>query len=168
MDWSALRTYLKWPGCPVVHIARWKHDSQAFSFVINLEARKNQPIRTKFGTQAQIVGRPVARGGLGGSEDPLISKCNFLTDFNLSLCEKRWKRGRNGRLKTVHQTQHASSLELKLFWGALRAPFWAPLGPPGPGSSCPVGSKTCHVLPDDCQKSQTGPKSVDSKETTLF
>jgi len=47
-----------------------------------------------------------------------------------------------GRLKTVHQTQHASS--------------------------CPVGSKTCHVLLDDCQKSQTGEKSVESKETRLF
>jgi len=49
------------------------------------------------------------------------------------------------RLKTVHQTQHASSLELNFFERA-------PLGSPGPGSSCPVGSKTCHVLLDDCQK----------------
>jgi len=57
------------------------------------------------------------------------------------------KKGENeqaemGRLKTVHQTQHASS--------------------------CPVGSKTCHVLLYDCQKSQTGPKSIESKETRLF
>jgi len=47
-----------------------------------------------------------------------------------------------GMLKTVNQTQHASS--------------------------CPVGSKTCHVLLDDCQKSQTGPKSVESKETKII
>jgi len=54
------------------------------------------------------------------------------------------KQAEMGRLKTVHQTQYASS--------------------------CPVGSKTCHVLLDDCQKqkSQTGPKSVESKETRLF
>ena len=38
-------------------------------------------------------GRPVARGwgvlGVLKTHPPLISKCNFLTDFNLSLCEKR-------------------------------------------------------------------------------
>ena len=55
---------------------------------------------------------------------------------------------------------HLFSHQLKFF---LRGP-----GPLGPGSSCPVGSKTCHVLLDDCQKLQTGPKSVESKETRLF
>ena len=74
-----------------------------------------------------------------------------------------------GRLKTVHQTQYASSLELKFFLRVPPGPLLGPLRTPGPGSSCPVGSKTCqYVLLDDCQKSQTGPKSVDSKETRLF
>ena len=48
-----------------------------------------------------------------------------------------------GRLKTVHQTvSDEQFLTSSFFEGAL----WAPLGPPGPGSSCPVGSKTCHML----------------------
>ena len=37
-----------------------------------------------------------------------------------------------------------------------------------PGSSCPVGSKTCHVLLHDCENSQTGTKSVESKETKII
>ena len=73
-----------------------------------------------------------------------------------------------GRLKPVHQTQYASSLELKFFLRVPPGPLLGPLRTPAPGSSCPVGSKTSHVLLDDCQKSQTGPKSVDSKETRLF
>ena len=142
--------------------------------ILNMADRFLTPCNVACGSEIMTVdspsGRPTERGGVAGASAPGPGgpKGPGGPPKKLSLCEKRWKRGRMGRLKTVHQTQHASSLELNFFWRALRAPFWAPLGPPGPGSSCPVGSKTCHVLLDDCQKSQTGSKSVDSKETRLF
>ena len=52
------------------------------------------------------------------------------------------KQAEMGRLKTVHQTQYASS--------------------------CPVGSKTCHVLLDDCQKSQTDQNTSKAKKQDYF
>ena len=63
-----------------------------------------------------------ARGSLGGP----VKK-------NFSLCEKRWKRGRNGEVITVHQTQHASRLELNFF------ELLGPLRTPGPRLQLPSG-----------------------------
>jgi len=92
--------------------------------------------------------RPTERGGSRG-------KCPGARgppQKNLSLCENRWKRGRNGEVKNC-SSDMPLVWSLNFFEGPFEPPSGPRLGPPGPGSSCPVGSKTCHVLLDDCQKS---------------
>ena len=62
---------------------------------------------------------------------------------NLSWCEKRWKRaGRNREVKNC--SSDTTCLQL------------------------PSGIQDLHVLLDDCQKSQTRPKSVESKKQDYF
>ena len=96
-------------------------------FSANAIPQTSSPSRGR-GSQGKCPG---ARGSKGGTS----KKFKLVWKGESEQVEK-------GRLRTVHQTQHASN--------------------------CPVGSKTCHVLLDDCQKSQTGATSVESKETRLF
>jgi len=74
-----------------------------------------------------------------------------------------------GRLKLF--IRHNMLLVLSLtFLRGPPGPLLGPLRTPGPRLQFPSGIQDLPraVLLDDCQKSQTGPKSIDSKETRLF
>ena len=85
------------------------------------------------------VNRPTERGGVAGASAPGPGGpkgARRAPSKNLSLCEKRWKRGRNGEVKNCS----SDTINIPLVWSLtfLRGPP-GPLRIPGPRLQLPSG-----------------------------